>query len=169
MAYTERLQILIDSEIKDLYNPPSFTLEEPRFYFALNDQEAKVANAIRNRAYHCYFVALLGYFKSRPVILSPSFEDVEEDLRFIAKEQMPGPGIRKTSLDQKHKGCFYQKITVLLNYQKWRDRQDRSVLITHLQKIAKSWIEPRYLFDATTEYLTLCHIAIPKYTVMQTV
>jgi hypothetical protein len=66
MAYTERLQILIDSEINDLYSPPHFTLEERRFYFALNDQEAKVANSIRNRAHRCFFVALLGYFMNRP-------------------------------------------------------------------------------------------------------
>ena len=168
MAYTERLQILIDSEINDLYSPPSFTLEERRFYFALNDQEAKVANAIRNRAHRCFFVALLGYFKSRPVILNPSFGDVEEDLSFITKEQLPGLGIRRFSLDQKQKDRLYQKILDLLNYQKWRDKQDRGVLVTHLQKIAKSWIEPRYLFDATTEYLSQCRIAIPKYTVMQT-
>ncbi len=169
MAIQKRLQILIESEISNLYSPPSFTLEERRFYFALNDQEAKVANVIRNRAHRCYFVALLGYFKSRPVVLSPSFGDVEEDLRFIAKEQLPGPSIRRFSLDQKQKDRLYQKIFDLLNYQKWRDKQDRSVLITHLQQIAKSWIEPRYLFDATTEYLSLCRIAIPKYTVMQTV
>ncbi len=31
----------------------------------------------------------MGYFKSRPVVLSPSFGDVEEDLRFITKEQLP--------------------------------------------------------------------------------
>ena len=108
MAYTERLQILIDSEINDLYSPPHFTLEERRFYFALNDQEAKVANSIRNRAHRCFFVALLGYFKSRPVVLSPSFGDVEEDLRFIAKEQLPGPGIRRFSLNQKQKDRLYQ-------------------------------------------------------------
>ncbi len=169
MAYTERLQILIDSEINDLYSPPSFTLEERRFYFTLNEMEARVANAIRSRAHRCFFVALLGYFKSGPVVLSPSFGDVEEDLRFIAKEQLPGPGIRRFSLDQKQKDRLYQKIFDLLNYQKWRDRQDRGSLITHLQQTAKSWVEPRYLFDATTEYLSLRRIAIPKYTVMQTV
>lgn len=169
MAYTERLQILIDAEINDLYSPPSFTLEERRFYFTLNEMEARVANAIRSRAHRCFFVALLGYFKSRPVVLSPSFGDVEEDLRFIAKEQLPGPGIRRFSLDQKQKDRLYQKIFDLLNYQKWRDRQDRGSLITHLQQTAKSWVEPRYLFDATTEYLSLRRIAIPKYTVMQTV
>jgi len=40
-------------------------------------------------------------------------------------------------------------------------------LISYLQKIAKSWIEPRFLFDACTEYLARNHIAIPKYTVLQ--
>ncbi len=169
MAYTERLQILIESEINDLYSPPCFTLEERRLYFSLNDKEAKVAKSIRNRAHRCFFVALLGYFKSKPVVLSPSFGDVEEDLWFIVKEQLPGSGIRRFSLDQKQKERLYQKIFDLLNYQKWRDKQDRSPLITHLQQIAKSWIESRYLFDATTEYLSLRRIAIPKYTVIQTV
>jgi hypothetical protein len=167
MAYTERIQILIDSEINDLYSPPSFTLEERRFYFALNDREAKVANSIRNRSHRCFFVAMQGYFKSRPVVLSPSFGDVEEDLCFIAQEQLPGPDIRRLSLDQKQKDRFYQKIFDLLNYQKWSGTQDRSALITHFQKIAKSWIEPRYLFDASAENLSLCRIAIPKYTVMK--
>jgi len=169
MAYTERLQILIESEISDLYSPPCFSLEERRFYFALNDQEAKAAKSTRNRAHRCFFVALLGYFKSRPVLLSPSFGDVEEDLRFIAKEQLPGPGIRRFSLDHKQKDRLYQKVFNLLKYQKWRDKQDRSPLITHLQKTAKSWIDSRYLFDATTEYLSLRRIAIPKYTVIQNV
>ncbi|MEL0587551.1 MAG: Tn3 family transposase [Candidatus Thiodiazotropha sp. (ex. Lucinoma kazani)] len=168
MAYTERLQILIESEIYDLYSPPCFTLEERRFYFALNDQEAKAAKSIRSRAHRCFFVALLGYFKSRPVVLNPSFGDVEEDLRFIAKEQLPGPGIRRFSLDQRQKDRLYRKIFSLLNYQKWQGKKDRSPLMTHLQQIAKSWIDSRYLFDATTEYLALRRIAIPKYTVIQT-
>lgn len=169
MAFTERLQILIESEINDLYSPPSFSLEERRYYFSLNDKETKVAKSIRNRAHRCFFVALLGYFKSRPVILSPSFGDVEDDLRFIAKEQLPGPGIRRFSLNQKQKDRLYQKVLYLLSYQKWHAQKHRNSLTTHLQKIAKSWIESRYLFDSTTEYLSLHRIAIPKYTVMQTV
>lgn len=133
MAYTERLQILIESEINDLYSPPCFTLEERRLYFSLSDKEAKVAKSIRNRARRCFFVALLGYFKSRPVVLSPSFGDVEEDLWFIVKEQLLGPGIRRFSLDKKQKDRLYQKIFDLLNYQKWRDKQERPSIAASLQ------------------------------------
>ncbi len=168
MAYTERLQILIESEINDLYSPPSFTLEERRFYFSLNDKESKAVKSLRNRAHRCFFVALLGYFKSRPVILSPSFGDIEDDLQFIAKEQLQGHGIRRFSLNQRQRDRLYQKVFELLNYNKWQVQKHRIDLITHLQQSAKAWIEPRYLFDATTEYLSLHRIAIPKYTVMQT-
>jgi hypothetical protein len=167
MSYAERIQILTESEINDLYSPPCLSLEERRFYFTLNDLEMKVVKSIRLRAHRCFFVALLGYFKSRPVVLNPSFGDVEEDLRFIAKEQLPGAGIRRFSLNQKQKDRLYKKTFDLLNYQKWQNSHHRDNLIPHLQQIAKSWIEPRYLFDATTEYLSLSRIAIPKYTVMQ--
>ncbi len=168
MAIQKQLQILTESEINDLYSPPCFSLEERRFYFALNDLETTVVKSIRLRAHRCFFVALLGYFKSRPVVLNLSFGDVEEDLRFITKEQLPGPGIRRFSLSQKQKDRLYQKIFDLLNYQRWQNSHHRDNLISHLQQIAKSWIEPRYLFDATTEYLSLNRIAIPKYTAIQT-
>ena len=152
MSYDERIQILIESEINNLYGPPRFTLEERRYYFALNDQEAKVAGSIRNRAKRCFFVALLGYFKSKPVMLNPSFGDVEDDLRFIAREQLPGPGLLHFTLNQRQKDRLYLKLFELVGYEKWRDDTLRDDVLRHLQKIAKSWIDARYLFDATTEY-----------------
>ena len=114
MPIQKRLQILIESEISDLYGPPRFTLEERRFYFALNDREAKVASSIRNRSQRCFFVALLGCFKSKPVMLNPSFGDVEDDLRFIAREQLPGPGLLRFTPNQRQKDRLYLKVLDLV-------------------------------------------------------
>ncbi len=168
MAYEERIQILIESEINDLYGPPSFTQEERRFFFALNDQETQAANSIRNRSQRCFFVSLLGYFKSKPVMLNPSFGEAEEDLRFIAKEQLPGPGLPRFSLSQRQKDRLYQKVLELQGYKKWRSAIHRHDVLTYLAHRAKSWMDARYLFDAAVEYMALNRIAIPKYTVMQT-
>jgi len=99
----------------------------------------------------------------------PKFGEVEEDLRFIAKEQLPGPLIRRFTLNQRQRGRLYKKIFDLQNYQKLQGNSHRDGLISHLQLVAKSWIEPRYLFDAATEYLSLNRIAIPSYTVLQAV
>jgi len=79
MAFRKRLTILIDSEIKDLYGPPKYSIEEQRLYFALNDDEEQAISSIRNRSHKCFFIVLLGYFKSKPVVLSPSFGEVEAD------------------------------------------------------------------------------------------
>ena len=115
MAFRKRLTILIDSEIKDLYGPPKYSIEEQRLYFALNDDEEQAISSIRNRSHKCFFIVLLGYFKSKPVVLSPSFGEVEADLKFIAKELYSGFGIRRFSLTQKQKDRFYQKIFDLVS------------------------------------------------------
>lgn len=102
------------------------------------------------------------------MVLNPRFGQVEQDLQYIAKEQLPGPGLRRFTLDQKQKDRLYQKVFDLLNYKKWHVHQGRNELMTHLQHTAKSWIEPRYLFDAAVGFLSQRRTAIPKYTVLQT-
>jgi hypothetical protein len=167
MAYTERLQILTESEINELYCPPTFSLEERRFYFSLNDRETKLVRSIRKRSHRCYFVALLGYFKSKPVVLSPRFGQIEQDLKVIASEQLPGPGLRRFTFDRKQRNRLYQKIFSLMGYQSWHHQSNHDEMIAHLQRAAKSWIEPRHLFDKAIEYMSLQRIAIPKYTTLQ--
>lgn len=166
MAYQKRLTILLDSEVKDLFGIPIYSIEEQRVYFALNDVEAKVVNAIQDRLHRCFFIVLLGYFKTKPICLNPNFGDVENDLRFVAQEHFPGLKLRRFSLTQKQKDRFYLKIFELIRYQVW-SVDHYSIVITHLQKIAQSYIEPRYIFDACIEFLVHKRIAIPKYSVLQ--
>lgn len=89
MPYKERLKILHDAEINDLYGIPNLTLEEKRISFALNDLEMDVIKSIRDRNHKCYAIALLGYFKIKPIPLSPSYKALQEDLTFIAEEYFP--------------------------------------------------------------------------------
>jgi TnpA family transposase len=167
MAFKERIRILVDSEINDLYGPPKYSIEVQRLYFALNDDEERAVSSIRNRSHKCFFIVLLGYFKSKPVVLSPSFGEVESDLKFIAKELYLGFGIRRFSLTQKQKDRFYQNIFELAGHKKWDVSLHQTPIVEHLQQASKSWVEPRYLFDAAIEYLAQQRIAIPKYTVLQ--
>ena len=62
MSYKERLTILHEAEINNLYGLPSLSLEEKRVSFALNDLEQDVIKSFRNRNHKCYAIALLGYF-----------------------------------------------------------------------------------------------------------
>lgn len=60
MSYKERLTILHESEINDLYGVPNLSLEEQRVSFALNDLEQDIIKSIRDRNHKCYVIALLG-------------------------------------------------------------------------------------------------------------
>ena len=86
MSYKERLTILHESEINDLYGVPSLSLEEKRVSFALNDLEQDVIKSIRDRNHKCYAIVLLGYFKIKPIQLNLTYKVLQADLAFIADE-----------------------------------------------------------------------------------
>ena len=94
MAIKKEISILTRAEQTDLYSPPIFSIEEQRLYFTLNEAELAVFRSIRLRAHRCYFVAILGYFKSKPVILDIAYSQVANDLTLITKALSGGKGLR---------------------------------------------------------------------------
>ncbi|EPJ3230864.1 TPA: DUF4158 domain-containing protein, partial [Klebsiella pneumoniae] len=167
MAIKNELSILTKAEQLDLYSPPLLTLEQQRLYFTQNEIELTESKSIRLRSHRCYFIALLGYFKSKPVILSPSFNLIFNDMQFISTQVQGGKGLRPFSINKMQRDRIYQRILRLLNYQKWEESLHFAPLYDHLVMVGKAWLEPRYLFDAAAEYLATHRIAIPKYTVVQ--
>ena len=167
MAISNELSILTQAEQRDLYSAPQFSIEEQRLYFSLNDVEQAECRTIRLTKHRCYFVALLGYFKSKPVIIAPSFRDISIDMQFIASQIQRGKGIRPFSVSKMQRDRIYSRILRLLNYNKWNEKQHLNALCHHLVYIGHAWLEPRHLFDAAIEYLASHNIAIPKYSVLQ--
>lgn len=167
MPFVERVKILSDAEVFDLYNPPIFSIEEKRLYFTLNDAELAVCRSIRLRAHQCYFVAILGDFKSKSVILDIAYSQVTDDLTFISKSLPGGKGLRPFTPSEKQKDRLYAKVLDLSGYGTWDESQHFNSLFDHLVQVGNARLEPRHLFDAAIEYLATHHIAIPKYTVLQ--
>ena len=102
MAIKNELSILTKAEQLDLYSPPLLSLEQQRLYFTPNEIELTESKSIRQRSHRCYFIALLGYFKSKPVILSPSFNLIFDDMQFISMQVQGGKGIRPFSINKMH-------------------------------------------------------------------
>ena len=123
MSKSKRLCILLQPEIDDLYSPPRYTIEQQRYFFSLNYKELAVAKSIRKREHRCYFVAMLGYFKTKPVVLNPNFRLIESDLSFVAKETFPGNKLRRLSLNQKQRDRLYEKLFSLNQFKRWKERE----------------------------------------------
>jgi len=167
MAISNELSILTQAEQRDLYSAPQFSIEEQRLYFSLNDVDQAECDSIRLTKYRCYFVALLGYFKSKPVIIAPSFHDITNDIQFIASQIQKGKGIRPFRVSKMQRDRIYSRILCLLDYNKWNEKLHFNALFDHLVQVGNAWLEPRHLFDTAIEYLASHNIAIPKYTVLQ--
>ncbi len=150
MPKSKRLTILHEAEINDLYGVPSLSLEEKCVSFALNDLEQDVIKSIRARNHKCYTIALLGYFKIKPIQLNPTYKELKEDLTFVAEEYFPKFKVPRFSVSGKQKTRIYDKILSLKNFEAWDVKLHQEPLIRYLQQVAKSWIEPLFLFDACT-------------------
>jgi hypothetical protein len=89
MSNSTRLTILHTAEINDLYGVLSLSLEEKRVSFALNELEQDAIKSVRDRNHKGYIIALLGYFKIKPIQINPAYKELKEYLTFIAEEYFP--------------------------------------------------------------------------------
>lgn len=110
MSYKGRLTILHTAEINHLYGIPSLSLEVKRVSFALNDLEQDVIKTIRNRKHKCYAIAILSYFKIKPIQLNPPYKELQEDLAFIAEEYFPMFEVPRFSVSRMQKARIDDKV-----------------------------------------------------------
>jgi len=169
MAKSKRLLILSEPEISGLYGRPQFTAEQRRYFFALNDQENAVISQLRSRKYRCIAIALLGYLKSKPVLLEPKFKEMLLDLQFITDTHFDGLKLSRFTINRVQKARIYEKVFTLMNYSQWNIAHHNSDLANYLTEQVRAWSLPRHLFDAAIEYLSSKRISIPAYSTLQKV
>ena len=122
MATEKRIKILTETEISELFGPPTLNSNDQRFFFALNDAELAECKRIRERDHRCMFVVLLGHFKVKPIVLSPGYHQIKQDLKYVCSEVIPGPGLRPFNLTQQTRVRIYQRIFKLTGHQRWLNR-----------------------------------------------
>ena len=119
MTTEKRIKILAESEVQEFYSPPTFTANDQRFFFALDDREHEACKKVRQRRTRCMLALLLGYFKAKPVVLTPRYHQVKSDLKYISQNVFPGSGFAPFTLNQKEKYRLYSRIFKLVGCQVW--------------------------------------------------
>lgn len=151
--FTERITILSDDEIQDLYSIPMFSQEERSLYFAMDAQELNLALSHRSLTNRLFFVLQLGYFKARQMFFSFSLDEAEEDIRFVMDNHLPAhplPG--KKELNRLTRWKQQQKILSLFDYHEcdaaWRSKlEERARLYVRISS------KPANIFRELITYL----------------
>lgn len=164
---TKRIQILSESEINELYALPNFSLTEREDYFSLDNETKKLVNGLRRLETRAYFILLLGYFRSRPIIFNFSFLDVIADLEYIQKQHFDGQDISTVDLSPTTKTKLINKVLKYTGYSAYQTRLHKSALIKRLNDVVKINLEPRYVFDECIAYFGQNRLALAGYTTLQ--
>jgi hypothetical protein len=87
MSNKERLNLLTDAEIEDIYSRPKFNDNNERdYFFTFNEREHKLLKKYASIKSKIFFILQIGYFKATQQFYKFSLNKVEDDVNFIIKK-----------------------------------------------------------------------------------
>jgi len=133
----------------------------------LDSETQKLVNELRRLETRVYFILLLGYFRSRPIIFNFSFEDVVVDLDYVRTKYFNGKDMMLTDLPRTTKTKLFKKLLNYTGFSNYHSKVDKRLLLKRLNDVVKINLEPRYVFDECIAYFGQNRIALAGYTTLQ--
>jgi TnpA family transposase len=166
--YKDRLKILEDQEIEELYGRPQFNHEERIHFFSLTPEERAVADGHYNLASRVLFILQAGYFKAKMLFFAFELDDVQEDVRHILQQHYPRfhdaelavPSLKQTRHTQQ------RKILELYGYRACNG-EARAALMEKAGQLVRISAKPIFLFRNLLQYLESHRIVVPGYSFLQ--
>lgn len=165
MAYNTRIAILTDSEVSELYSTPQFNEEQRNHYFHLDEHESGFISDRNDPLTNAYLILFLGYFRYKPLVLSPKLDEYRADLNFVRKKFQLHTTLPKKDLDSVPRSRLYAQVLTLVGFERYSEPAHD--LPDHIAKVVTQTVEPRAIFDRCIDYLSDNRIAIPSYSKLQ--
>ena len=170
VLYNDRLKILDDQEIEELYGLPRFNHEERVHFFSLTPEERSLVDDYHTLPSRVLFILQLGYFKAKNLFFAIDFNGEKEDVLHILQQYYPGihksklvvPSLKQTRHAQQ------QKILDLFGYQAC-NVGERIALMKKASQLVRISAKPIFLFRNLLQYLETHRIVTPGYSFMQDV
>ena len=163
----QRLKILGDDEIDELYARPRFTSDERIQFFSLSQPEKDLLQELRSVKSQVLFVLQLGYFKAKHLFFSFDFDEVDDDAQYVCEQHFNASDFDGLSALEKRTRLRQQRLILeLFKYRNCND-EEREKLNTKAQQSAVVSGKPIYIFRELKHYLEEHRIVAPPYSFMQ--
>ncbi len=138
MSNKERLNLLTDAEVADLYSRPEFNDEERDYFFTLNREEHHLLKKYTSLKSKVFLILQMGYFKAIQQFYKFSLDEVKVDVNFILKKHYSSEKIRRISGAIWKENYGEQKFDVLkmYGYREWSDAL-KEAIIDRLEKLIR--------------------------------
>lgn len=114
-----------------------------------------------------YFILLLGYFRSRPIVFNFSFTQVSNDLDYVRSKYFSDKDMSLEDLSPTTKTKLINKLLKYTGFTAYQSKLDKEPLLKRLNDVVKINLEPRYVFDECIAYFGQNRIALAGYTTLQ--
>jgi len=114
-----------------------------------------------------YFILLLGYFRSRPIVFNFSFAQVSNDLDYVRSKYFSDKDMSLDDLSPTTKTKLINKLLKYTGFTAYQSKLDKEPLLKRLNDVVKINLEPRYVFDECIAYFGQNRIALAGYTTLQ--
>ena len=167
---SQRLQILSQDEIADLYAVPLFNVTERSHYFLLPEDVLRSLKIMktngRNTSARLWFILQYGYFKARHQFFNISYSDAKDDVVFIMAHYLPNDPVPHQLPSRRMQGILKNKILQWMGYSDDVGSAGQLVAekVAHFARITHSLTE---IFSETIHYLESKKIVLPGYTKLQ--
>jgi len=166
--YKDRLKILEDQEIEELYGRPQCNHEERLPFFGLTPEERAVADGHYSLASRVLFILQVGYCKAKNLFFVFEFDDVQEDVRHVLQRHYPGfhdTKLTTPSLNQiRH--TQQRKILDLYGFQACH-ADERAALMEKAGQLVRISAKPSFLCRHLLPYLENRRLVVPGYSFLQ--
>jgi TnpA family transposase len=167
---SQRLQILGQDEVAELYAVPQFNPTDRSHYFLLPD---KVLHSLkimktngRNTSARLWFILQYGYFKARHQFFNISYGDAREDVRFIMAHYLTNDCVPDQLPSRRIQGVLKSQILQWMGYRDNINTAGQFVAekAGYFAKITHSVTE---IFGETIHYLESKKMVLPAYSKLQ--
>ncbi len=164
----QRLKILSQDEIKEMYGLPRFSDEERDQYFALSATEQAVLDGFKTAKSKITFILQLGYFKVRHMFFVFSANDVVADISYIIERHLPEITQPNSTVSKVTRLKQQSLILTLCKYKACND-EDRQRLVVKAHDAAMVSGNPVYVFRQILQYLSEQRFVSPAYSSLQNI
>lgn len=166
MIADDKIKLLSDTEIDDVYAPPLFNEVEQSLYFEFTKQELETIKKYHTIKAQVSFMLSLGYFKAKQQFYLADLS-ISLDTKYIVKKYFDENSI---SLSGKINDKTYRKqkadILVLLNYKEWSLELEPKINLW-VRKLLRYHPKPHGATRQLLDYLDKQQIIIPGYRKLQ--
>jgi len=152
MNASNRLNILEENQIDELYGHPQLSLEERQQYFSLSEEEHLEKDQFKLISGKILFILQLGYFKCRSLFFSLDKDLSSKDILYIIETFYPDFKIEDLRVSDRIR-LFQQKIIADMFGYKILKTPGRKLFDKKAAYLAKIHSNPAYLFNELKNYL----------------